>query len=471
MVIGDNYFTIPVFTDLSATTIYFVAFCFLMFMLSVPFRYLIRPYVLLVANIFFIYTFGLNNLIYLFGFAVLGYAFSFIVRKYRGNRAVLLLALPFAAGLFYFKYNAQVSSVIIPLGISFYTFKILSYLFDIYAGRIEPEKNPVFYLDYVTFFPCITAGPINRAEPFLKELKSRREFEYSDAGSGFMLIALGLFEKRVFCDFVASVVERSLDNPEMLGYNVLFGVLLYALQIYLDFDAYSNIAIGAARVMGFRLERNFSSPYIARNLKEFWAGWHISLTSWFKDYLYIPLGGSRKGTLRKYFNIIFIFFVSALWHGVSLTFIIWGLGHGLIRVIEDIVSSLFKKIKISKYIIYIFSPVFVVINFLIVSALWVFFRSPDLASAVAVFEKIAAGGAFSYELMGLTHNEFIWTLVIAGTMTVTDIIRKLLPIGDILGKEVFIVRWAIYAVLIIGFLIFGMYGGSFDANDFIYRRF
>ena len=471
MVIGDNYFTIPVFTDLSATTIYFVAFCFLMFMLTVPFRYLIRPYVLLAANVFFIYTFGLNNLIYLFSFAVLGYAFSFIVKKFQGKKAVLLLALPFIAGLFYFKYSARTSSVIIPLGISFYTFKILSYLFDIYEGKIEVEKNPVFYLDYVTFFPCITAGPINRAEPFLKELRSHRDFEYSDAGSGFMLIALGLFEKRVFCDFITSVVERCLDNPELSGYNVLFGVLLYSLQIYLDFDSYSNIAIGAARIMGFKLDRNFSSPYISRSLKEFWGGWHISLTSWFRDYLYIPLGGSRKGIVRKYFNIIFIFFVSALWHGVSLTFIVWGLGHGIIRVIEDIISSAFKKIKINRYVEYLFSPLFMVINFLIVTALWVFFRSPDIASAMAVFEKITAGGAFSYELIGLTYNEFVWTLVIAGTVFITDIIRKLCPIGDILGKEVFIVRWAIYAVLIIGFLIFGMYGGSFDANDFIYRRF
>lgn len=471
MVIGDNYFTIPAFTDLSATTIYFVAFCFLMFMLSVPFRYLIRPYVLLAANIFFIYTFGWNNLICLFAFAVLGYIFSFIVKKYQGKKAVLLLALPFVAGLFSFKYFAQTTSIIIPLGISFYTFKILSYLFDIYEGKIKVEKNPVFYLDYVTFFPCITAGPINRAEPFLKELRSCREFEYSDAGSGFLLIGLGLFEKRVFCDFITSVVERSLDNPELLGYNVLFGVLMYALQIYLDFDSYSNIAIGAARIMGFKLDRNFASPYISRNLKEFWAGWHISLTSWFRDYLYIPLGGGRKGVLRKYFNIIFIFFVSALWHGVSLPFIVWGLGHGIIRIIEDMASSILRKIKINRYVGYLFTPILIVVNFLIVSALWVFFRSSDLTSALAVFEKIVAGGTFSYELIGLTHNEFIWSLFIAGTMLVTDIIRKLLPIGDILGKQVFIVRWAIYAVLIIAFLIFGMYGGSFDANDFIYRRF
>ena len=471
MVIGDNYFTIPEFSDLSATTIYFVAFCFLLFTLTVPFKYILRPYVLLAANVFFIYTFGLNNLYYLAGFSLLGYAFSFLFKKYRGKKAILLLILPFIGGLFAFKYLSQTSSVILPLGMSFYTFKIVSYLIDVYEDKVNLEVNPVFYLDYVMFFPCITAGPINRAKSFLEELRNRREFDYSDAGTGFLLIALGLFEKRVFCDFITSVVERSLDNPELFGYNVLFGVLLYSLQIYLDFDSYSNIAIGAARVMGFKLDRNFHSPYIAASLKEFWSGWHISLTSWFRDYVYIPLGGSRKGTFRKYFNIIFIFFVSALWHGVSLTFIIWGLGHGVIRVVEDCITAIIDKLKIHKYVRLFFRPFLIVINFLIVSSLWVFFRSPDLGSALMIFEKIRQVGAFSYELIGLTHNELIWTMVIIGLMLITDIIRKHFDIGEFLGGEFFMLRWFVYAVLIITFLIFGMYGGTFDANDFIYRRF
>lgn len=471
MIIGDYYFEIPEFSDLSATTIYFVAFCFLLFILTVPFKYLIRPYVLLVANIFFIYTFGFNNLFYLIGFSSLGYVFSFLFKKYQGRKAILLLILPFIGGLIAFKYLSQTSSIILPLGMSFYIFKIVSYLIDVYENKVNIEVNPVFYLDYVMFFPCITAGPINRAKSFLEELHSKREFNYSDAGTGFLLIALGLFEKRVFCDFIGSVVERSIDNPGLMGYNVLFGVLLYSLQIYLDFDAYSNIAIGAARVMGFKLDKNFHSPYIAASLKEFWSGWHISLTSWFRDYVYIPLGGSRKGTLRKYFNIIFIFFVSALWHGTTLGFVAWGLGHAVIRIIEDGITSLIDKFQIHKYVKLFFRPLLIAINFLIVSALWVFFRSADIKSALLVFQKIFQQSPFNYELIGLTYNELVWTLVIVGVIFIIDIFRKRFNVSEFFGRSFFLLRWVIYAILIVAFLVFGMYGGTFDANDFIYRWF
>lgn len=470
MLIGDYYFEIPSF-NLNVTSIYFVAFCFLVFVLTVPFKYRLRPYILLIANGIFIHTFGILNLIYLSSFSLLAYLFSFLFKKHKNKKAILLLLLPFILGLFGFKLFNQIDSIILPLGMSFYTFKILSYLIDIYRGKIEQEKNIIYFLDYVMFFPCISAGPINRAKPFIDELKTKRDFEYSDIGTGFLLIALGLFEKMVFCDFIASVVTRSIDNVELVGFNAIIGVLLYSLQIYLDFDSYSNIAIGVSRMLGFKLDKNFNSPYISGNLKEFWAGWHISLTSWFKDYLYIPLGGSKKGAFRKCLNILIVFFVSALWHGLSLPFIIWGLGHGLIRLVEDGISFITKKLN--KYIKLLFRPLLMIINFLIVSALWIFFRSPDINTAIEIINRCIQFSPFNYELIGLTHNEFLWMIVIAVAVFISDILRKHLPVGDWLGKRVFILRWVIYVVLIVVFLVFGMYGGSIshDASDFIYWRF
>lgn len=467
MFIGNYYYKpISSFPVLSATSVYFVAFCFLVFCLARPFKSILRPLVLLIANFIFVYSFGLNNLLWLLGFSIVGYLLGLVNDKHKNKYIIVISSLIYGFALLGYKIiNLNDNSIIIPLGLSFYSFKIISYLCDIYYGKIKTEKNIFYYLDYVMFFPCITVGPINRAEYFLKEIRSKHEFDYQDIASGFFLFACGIFEKLVFCDFIGSVVTRSL-NVELNGLNTLLGVVLYSFQIYLDFDSISNIAIGSARMLGFKLDRNFHVPYLATSIKDFWNRWHISLSSWLRDYIYFPLGGGRKGDLRKYLNVLIVFFVSSLWHGITINFLIWGMGHGVIRIFEDLVAKFFKNRK-PRFVVLIFLILF---NFTIVTTLWVFFKY-DFSDAALTIQRIFVKSSLDFEAIGLTHNEVIWLCIVLSTVVITDILRYFFDLGDFFGKHVFIIRFVLYAAMILLFLVFGMYGGSFDANDFIYRWF
>lgn len=467
MFIGNYYYEpISSFPTLSATSVYFVAFCFLVFSLARPFKSMLRPLVLLIANFIFVYSFGLNNILWLLGFSIVGYILGLVNDKHKNKYLIIVSSLIYGFALLGYKIiNLNDNSIIIPLGLSFYSFKIISYLCDIYSRKIRAEKNIVYYLDYVMFFPCITAGPINRAEYFLKEIRSKHEFDYQDIATGFFLMGCGIFEKLVFCDFIGSVVTRCL-NVELSGLNTLLGVILYSFQIYLDFDSISNIAIGSARMLGFKLDRNFHVPYLATSIKDFWNRWHISLSSWLRDYIYFPLGGGRKGDLRKYLNVLIVFFVSSLWHGITINFLIWGMGHGAIRIIEDLVAKFFKNRK-PRFVVSIF---LILINFTIVTTLWIFFKY-DFSDAVLTIQRIFAKSSLDFEAIGLTHNEVVWLCIVLSTVVITDILRYFFNLGEFFGKHVFIIRFVLYAAMILLFLVFGMYGGSFDANDFIYRWF
>lgn len=467
MFIGNYYYEpITSLPALTVTSAYFVMFCFVVFCLSRPFKSILRPLILLIANFIFVYSFGLNNLLWLLGFSLMGYVLGIINGKYHNKHIVIVSSLIYGVALLGYKLiNLTDNSIIIPLGLSFYSFKIISYLCDIYSGKIKAEKNIIYYLDYVMFFPCITAGPINRADVFLKEIRSKHEFDYQDIAAGFFLVACGIFEKLVFCDFIGSVVTKSL-NVELSGLNTLLGVVLYSFQIYLDFDSISNIAIGTARMLGFKLEKNFHVPYLATSIKDFWNRWHISLSSWLRDYIYFPLGGGRKGDLRKYLNVLIVFFVSSLWHGITLNFLIWGMGHGVIRIIEDLIAKLFKNKKLNFFV----SLLLIVINFTVVTTLWIFFKY-DFSEAIATIQRIFVKSPLNFETIGLTHNEVIWLCIVLSTVVIIDILRYFFDLGDFFGKHIFIIRFVLYAAMILLFLVFGMYGGSFDANDFIYRWF
>ena len=251
----------------------------------------------------------------------------------------------------------------------------------------------------------------------------------------------------VFCDFIGSVVTKSL-NVELSGLNTLLGVVLYSFQIYLDFDSISNIAIGTARMLGFKLERNFHVPYLAISIKDFWNRWHISLSYWLRDYIYFPLGGGRKGDLRKYLNVLIVFFVSSLWHGITLNFLIWGMGHGVIRVVEDLIAKLFKNKKSNFFV----SLLLIFINFTIVTTLWIFFKY-GFSEAIATIQRIFVKSALNFETIGLTHNEVIWLCIVLSTVVITDILRYFFDLGDFFGKHIFIIRFVLYAAMILLFLL------------------
>lgn len=237
--------------------------------------------------------------------------------------------------------------LLLPVGISFYTFQALSYTMDVYRGDIVPERNFFMYALFVSFFPQLVAGPIERSKNLLRQVNQPHVFDYDNMREGLLVILWGFFLKLVVADRVAIIVNTVYgDYPQYGGMYIIVASVLFAIQIYCDFAGYSTIAIGAAKVLGFQLMENFDCPYFSCSIGEFWRRWHISLSSWFRDYLYIPLGGNRRGTLIKYRNIVIVFLVSGLWHGAAATYVMWGLIHGIYQVIGGITKPVRDKLNI-----------------------------------------------------------------------------------------------------------------------------
>ncbi len=272
-----------------------------------------------------------------------------------------------------------------PLGISFYTFQVVGYLVDVRNKKVTSEENFTNYALFVTFFPQILAGPIGRASELLPQYKQTHSYEYSGVVEGLQRFLTGAFKKVVIADGIGIIVDGVYGNlSEYKGLTLLAAVILYVIQMYCDFSGYSDMAIGSARLLGFKLRENFKTPYLATNLGDFWSRWHMSLTSWLRDYIYIPLGGNRKGFARKLINVLIVFFISGLWHGASENFVIWGLWLGVIRIIEELVTKVRGKkkteytSKAGRIIGTVYTDIAVVIG-------WVFFRLTDLSDVKYVF--------------------------------------------------------------------------------------
>ena len=436
-----------------------------------------RRYTVLLCNIAFLFLLRANllDVIYVVVLTLYTWLMGFVLSKLNNKKWVLLFVVVPVLGLCYFKYAGYLfpdQRIIMPLGLSFYTFKAISYLVDVSRGIVE-SKNIICVFDYIIFFPAFMAGPIHRSKPFFEELEKKFTFEYRDQKNGFIQACLGLFQKFVFADQLNYYVKLVLDNPELSGWYMVLGMLLYSFQIYVDFDAYSNVAIGIARMMGFHLERNFHSPYLGVSLRDFWRRWHISLSSWLRDYVYIPLGGSQKGTIIKWINTIIIFLVSGIWHGSTMMFVIWGLGHGIVMVIEDMIRKVTGGVKSwMKW----FAPLGIIVNFIIVSILWVFFRSSSMEVALNTLNvipslKLSEISLISYEAIGMTLNEWYWMWIIIGITILTDILRYFFNMIDVLSKQFILFRWIFYIILIVLAIIFGMYGPGYHPSDFIYVTF
>ncbi len=279
-------------------------------------------------------------------------------------------------------------NIILPLGLSFYIFTIIGYLADIYTGKIRAEKNFIDYILFTSYLPKIISGPIERAGNFLPQIKNYKGLSAENLKSGLQIFVFGLFKKIVLADHLSVFVDDVFRAPTAFSYaTVLLGVLSYSLQIYFDFSGYSDMAIGVSKILGINLQRNFNLPYLARNSSEFWSRWHISLSSWLKDYIYIPLGGSRKENVRTYLNLVIVMLVSGIWHGAGWTFIIWGLLHAVWSCVGRATKNVFKT-RFS----HAFNIATVTMNFIFVSLAWVFFRAENLSKALLVFKC-----AFSFQ--------------------------------------------------------------------------
>ena len=281
--------------------------------------------------------------------------------------------------------NFQPLDLVLPVGISFYTFQSISYVVDVYKGRISPTSSWLDYLFFLSFFPALVAGPIVRADYFLPQIQENRAATKDDVFGGLWLIVIGIIKKAVIADYIAQYNDLIFNDPSLYtGVQTLMGVLGYTMQIYCDFSGYSDMAIGLALIMGFRLGINFDSPYQSRNLTEFWRRWHISLSSWLRDYVYIPLGGNRKGTFRTYLNNFLTMLIGGLWHGAAWKFVFWGAMHGVGLAIHKACKPWLGRIPDNWFV----SFVSWLLTFVYVSLLWVFFRAADFESSVRIISNI-----------------------------------------------------------------------------------
>ena len=376
--------------------------------------------------------------------------------------------------------------VLLPVGISFYTFQALSYTVDVYRGDVKAEKNIFKYALFVSFFPQLVAGPIERSKNLLTQVECVDKFNlwnYDRVTKGLTLMLWGFFQKMVIADRVAILVDTVYDRYWLYGSTALIiATLLFGIQIYCDFASYSNIAIGAAEVMGFSLMENFNTPYFSLNVKEFWRRWHISLSTWFRDYLYIPLGGSKKGKIRKYVNTMIVFLVSGLWHGASWNFVAWGGLHGLYQVMSDITYSFREKIK-NRFCVKTESFSYklgqVLITFALVDFAWLFFRANSFKNSIEIIYRILThsdlwtlfdGTVYTW---GLDQKEFKIVFFGLLILLLVDLIRRFWKkrIDIFLSEQCLWFRWTVLLLLLFSCVIFGIYGQGYDASQFIYFQF
>lgn len=372
--------------------------------------------------------------------------------------------------------------VILPVGISFYTFQALSYTMDVYRGEIPPERNLLKYALFVSFFPQLVAGPIERSKNLLHQISEVHQFQWRRVKSGLLLMAFGYFQKVVVADRLAILVNQIYNHYQVYeGFEIALATVCFAFQIYCDFASYSNIAIGAARVMGFRLMENFNTPYFSTSVTEFWHRWHISLSTWFRDYLYIPLGGNRKGTLRKYINLMVVFLVSGLWHGASWHFVVWGGLNGLYQVVESVTKPLRDKItEILKIDRSRFSHKLLsgIVTFLLIDLAWLFFRADGLMTGLNMLHRMFLtfnpwvfldGTLYTF---GLDQKDFTVLWVSALIMLIFSVCKyRGISLGEALSRQGLWFRWSVYLAAIFFILIFGIYGPNTDESVFIYFQF
>ena len=393
-------------------------------------------------------------------FAILGFLPLLVFKYYNFLNESISAGLS-AIGL---QIGLQGLNWAVPIGISFYTFQAVGYVLDVYHGRIRAEKNLLDYSLFVSFFPSILAGPINKASLVLPQIKNLRQyFDYGKAVEGLKMLLWGMFMKVVVADRVDLYVETVLPNyMNYTGVTCFAASIFYSIQIYADFAGYSLMAIGVGKALGFELTENFRRPYFAFSVTDFWHRWHISLSTWLKDYVYIPLGGSRCSKLRNYWNIFITFLVSGIWHGANWTFIVWGCMHGVCQIIEKALAL--QKISSTNWWI---RAVRIIVTFLIVNFAWIFFRMPSLGDAVSVIGRI-----FDLSLPMTLYIAPMPTppmiLIRCLLLFLKDIRDEFFP-GKILlmNNKIAIIRWLTYTSMIVIILLMGVFG----SDQFIYANF
>lgn len=489
----------------------FVSLSFFIFLLVTITIYFILPgkvrYIwLLAANLVFYYFAAGKLLLLLLAVALVTYLGGRLLdserdRYIKAKKAVLsgfIAALLLTLG--FFKYTGFLLDTVdsirsflgmeqmgvaldiaIPVGISFFIFQAIGYLVDCYRGTVKAVQNPLKLALFLTFFAEITSGPIVRAKDMMPQYDNPKNFDYDRMRDGLLLMMWGYFQKIVIADRLAVVVNNVYSGSEKYPGTVLFlTTVFYTMEIYCDFAGYTSIALGIAKILGIELAENFRQPYLSGTIAEFWRRWHISLSSWLRDYLYIPLGGNRKGYARKLINICIVFAISGLWHGAAWTFVVWGLLHGLYQVAGSLLKPVrdkvvgFLGIDRDGFSHRLFK---ICVTFMLVNIGWVFFRAPSFADAMYFLTNmwkptlwvLGDGSLFN---LGLSEPEFRLVIVSLVVVTVVDILNyRGIVVRDFLTKQSLWLRWMVYIAAFVFVVTCGVWGPGYDAASFIYSSF
>jgi alginate O-acetyltransferase complex protein AlgI len=482
----------------------FNSFQFLVFFIIVTSLYFTIPYkyrwlLLLLSSCYFYMAF-VPIYILILGFTiVIDYFAGIYIENAEGKRRKLFLIFSLIANigvLAIFKYynfiNQNFSfllqgfaltnpipylSILLPIGLSFHTFQAMSYTIEVYRGNQKAEQHFGIYSLYVMFYPQLVAGPIERPQNLIHQFREKYDFDYDRVTSGLRLMAWGLFKKVVIADRLAILVDTVYNNPHQYNsLSLIIATVFFAFQIFCDFSGYSDMAIGAARIMGFKLMTNFNKPYLSKSIHEFWKRWHISLSSWFKDYLYITLGGNRVTIPRWYLNLFIVFLVSGLWHGANWTFVIWGALHGFYLVFALITKNLREKLKKKSHLDRI-PFISILTTFVLVDFAWIFFRADGVNSAFYIIKSIFTGIPDVYhklishksvfEFLGLGKKDLVLSVLLILFLEAVHFIQTKKSLSGIFANQPVYIRWAAYYGVILGILFLGV----FENRQFIYFQF
>ncbi len=450
----------------------------------VPKRF--QKYILLAFSVGFYLLYSEKAFVIMTASGILVYAAARWMREIQDKtkrKILLAVAITLNVGVLAFLKYITKGTIILPLGISFYTLALIGYLMDVYREKIAPETNFFDFYLFETFFPHILQGPIARYDTLAKQFKEDHVFDYNRFCSGLQLMLWGFVKKMVIADRAAIVVNNIYDTYYTVGGTELFfASLLYTLTIFADFSGCVDIARGTALIFDIRLSDNFQQPYLAVSINDFWKRWHISLSSWFRDYLYIPLGGNRKGARRRWINVLLVFGVSGIWHGVGLNYLLWGALHGGYQIIGSILKPFrqkcyqFMEIENNKNggarMLQIF------ITFQLVNIAWIFFRVTDIRQACYIVKTIflhptvsvlfdESLAQYGVSMRGLhVLGFFVILLLFVEIMNYRGI-----KLRDWINRQWLVVRWVIYLLGIIAVVVLGIYGVDYNASDFIYMKF
>ena len=420
-----------------------------------------KPYVLLIISICVYASLGIKSLLYIIISSVTTYIATLLFQKNKYKKLILILTLIINIGILVIIKSELIKNIIVPLGISYYTFQVVSYLIDVYRNKYKPEKNIAKYFVYTMYFPYLFIGPINRFDDISNSLfKEDKKINLSSMYNGILRIGWGFFKKLLIANRINVLIATITQNPsEYNGAFALFAMLLYSIQLYADFSGGIDIVIGFSKVLQINVKENFDTPYISQNIQEFWRRWHISLSSWFRDYVYIPLGGNRCSKLRHYFNTIIVFLLSGLWHGIN--YVLWGLLHAIFLILGKFITTKNKYLNIT-------------VTFLIVSFLWSFFIWPTTLESLqmigSVFTTFNYSELFNNILnLGLNLANYIVLIISVILLIIYDLKRE--KINSKLKSLKTEHKLILFAGLVWVVLIFGMYGIGFNASEFIYNKF